>query len=223
MRSNLILLSALAVSWTIQASAITQTSFTASATVINFDDLTGGSCNLCGPSVTNQYAGFGAIFNNPSFPGQDTADTNLTPYIPMASAPNVLFVNAGGGNMTGISPFQIFFSNPVNMVGLDFASSLDAFLQVDAYGAGHVLLESLTYVGSPAPIGLEGFAGIQESSNIVELDLSYHPNFDTTVSYNFSIDNLEFQSSGQAPEPSTLAGVAFGIAGIVAARVRRRF
>src|SRR5271154_1980870 len=80
-------------------------------TTITFDDLTGGNDNLEGPSVTNQYSGLGVTFNNPSFPGQDTADTNLTYSIPNASGPNALFVYQGGGQQ-GVAPFQILFSTP---------------------------------------------------------------------------------------------------------------
>ena len=96
MRLCLCLLSAL--SWSIQAHA----------TVINFDDLTGQSCNnanitTCGPNVIDQYAALGVTFNNPTPAGQDVADTLLTPLIPDASAPNVLFVYQGGTQQT--TPF----------------------------------------------------------------------------------------------------------------------
>lgn len=178
---------------------------------MGFDDLAGGSCNLCGPSVTNQYAGLGVTFSNPSFPGQDTADTNLTFGIPNSSGPNALFVFQGGG-LASIAPFQIHFSIPVNTVGFDYASSLDAFLQVDAYAPNGTFLETLTYVGSSTPVGLGGFAGIEEASNIGRLDLSYHPNFNPALSYNFSIDNVAFV---ETPEPATGALAGIGILGLV--------
>jgi hypothetical protein len=213
-RFILCFLSILAPFGPIRAGAIT--SLPPGGTTINFDDLVGGNCNLCGPSVTNQYAGLGVIFNNPSFPGQATADTNLTSAIPNASVPNALFVYQGGGQ-AGVLPFQILFSTPVDTVGFDWLSSFNAFLRLDAYDQHGVLLETRTYVGAPTVQGLGGFAGLQESSEIGRLDVSYHPDFDPTRSYNFSIDNLSF---AEAPEPSSAVLEGLGFLGVILLRTR---
>lgn len=189
-------------------SPIVRSDFTAGATLIDFDDLPGGSCNLCGPAVTNQYAGFGVTFYNPAFPMQDTADTNLTPFVPNAQG-NILFVNQSGGMQIDVSPFQILFSTPMTMVGFDFGSSDSSFMQLDAYGVDGTLLESLDFVGAPAPIGAAGFVGLAETAGIARLDVSYHPDFNPTLGYNFVIDNLEFQ--GQVPEPTPFATIAAGL------------
>jgi hypothetical protein len=205
----------------IKASPIlTPSDFSSNATIVNFDDLTGGNCNLCGPSVTDQYASLGVIFNNPTDPGQDTADTNLTASFPNASPPNLLFVDQGGllADQPAL-PFQILFSVPVTMVGFDFGSSTDSYIELDAYGAGHQLLETLDFVGTPAQIGLAGFVGLEESSPIAELDVSYHPFSDPSRTFNFSIDNLEFEAS--TPEPSTFALILTGV--LVMAVGRRRY
>lgn len=219
-RRLILCLGALSLGVFLHGGPITPANFGSNATVINFDDLTGGNCKLCGPSVTNQYAGLGVTFNNPSFPGQDTADTNLVPYFPDASAPNALFVEQGG--MLGDTPaeaFQILFSVPVTMAGFYYGSSSGAYLELDAYGANHQLLESVNFTGNSAPIGLEGFAGLQESSPIVELDVSYHPFSDTSRTLNFSIDNLEFQGN-QTPEPTTFGLIAAGLAAMTLWRRR---
>jgi hypothetical protein len=208
-------LSFLAACGSIRAGAIT--SYAGDATMITFDDLVGGGANLKGPSVTNQYAGLGVTFNNPSFPGEDTADTNLTYSIPNASGPNALFVYQGGGQQ-GVAPFQILFSTPVDTVGFDWLSSFDSFLQLDAYNQQGALIESATFVGSDTPQGLGGFAGLQESNAIARLDVSYHPDFDPTRSYNFSIDNLSFT---EAPEPSTMVMDGLGLLVAMLLRVRR--
>jgi hypothetical protein len=202
-----------------KGSPITQSSFSSNATIINFDNLAGGNCNLCGPSVTDQYSSEGVLFNNPSYPGEDTADTNLTASFPNASPPHLLFVEQGG--LLSDPPaqsFQILFSVPVTKVGFDFGSSSDSYIELNAYGAGHQLLETLDFVGTSAPIGLAGFAGLQESSPIVELDVSYHPFSDPARTFNFSIDNLEFQGSS-VPEPSTFVLIGAGILGVA---IRRR-
>jgi hypothetical protein len=188
--------------------------------VISFDDLVGGNCTLCGTPVTNQYAALGVRFNNPSYPGQDTTDTNLTYGIPNASYGNALYVDQGGHmyDPPGL-PFQILFSAPVWKVGFNYASSMDSFLRLDAYDSHNVLLESLTYQGSPTPIGLGGFAGLQESTAISRLDVSYHPYSDPSRTFNFSIDNLEFESAA-VPEPATFGLIAMAtVAGFL---VRRR-
>jgi hypothetical protein len=179
--------------------------------IITFDDLAGGTCTLCGTPVTNQYAPLGVKFNNPSFPGQDTADTNLTYGIPNASFANALYV-AQGGHMDDppVMPFQILFSVAVSKVGFNYASSADSFLRLDAYDSNDTLLESLTYVGGPSPIGFGGFAGLQEATAISRLDVSYHPDSDPRRSFNFSIDNLEFESAS-VPEPSTFSLIAIGM------------
>src|SRR5581483_668010 len=54
-------------------------------TLIDFNNLVGGNCNLCGTAVTNQYSNIGVTFANPSYSGQDAADNNLTSYVPGAS------------------------------------------------------------------------------------------------------------------------------------------
>jgi hypothetical protein len=106
------------------------------------------------------------------------------------------------------------------MAGFDYGSSSDAYLELDAYGANNRLLESLNIIGTSAPIGLEGFAGLEESSPIVRLDVSYHPNSDVSRTFNFSIDNLEFEAN-QTPEPSTLALIAAGLAAMLVWRPLR--
>ena len=188
------------------------------STIVNFANLTGGNCNLCGPSVIDQFSSLGVTFNNPSYPGQDTADTNLTASFPNASGPNLLFIKQGGMlSDPPAQPFQILFSAPVTSVGFDFGSATDSYLELDAYGSGHQLLETQDFIGASAPIGLSGFAGLQESTAIVELDVSYHPWSDPSRTLNFSIDNVEFKASS-VPEPSTVALIVAGVLGMAIAR-----
>jgi hypothetical protein len=214
LRLSLYVLNALICS-SLRGGVIDFSSFTNSATIITFDDLTGGNCNLCGPSVTNQYASRGVVFNNPSFPGQDTADMNLTSGIPNSSPSNALFVDQGGHlGETSAMPFQILFSVPVATVGFDYGSSLDSFLCIAVYGTNDTLLETLTYVGTPTWLGLGGFAGIHESTPITRLDISYHPNYDSSRTFNFSIDELSFEGYS-APESPTELLVAIGLFSIV--------
>ncbi len=122
------LASALLLCSSLTASPIYSPNDLSGATLIDFDDLPGGNCNLCGTPVTTQYSGIGVTFNNPSNPGDDTADYNLTQYVPGASG-NMLYVYQGGLMDDGNAlPFQILFSVPVTAVGFDFASTANAYL-----------------------------------------------------------------------------------------------
>jgi hypothetical protein len=207
------LLGGLLLSACLCAGPINLYNFAANSTLINFDNLPGGACNLCGPAVTNQYAGAGAVFSNPSYPGSSTADSNLTPLITGASS-NSLFVYQGGIIGDGpAQPFEIQLSGPITMLGFDYGSSVNAYLEMDVYGVGNTLLESVDFVGNPAPIGLAGYAGVETTTPITEVDISYHPDTDPSRTLNFSIDNLEFEG-GIVPEPAALGLVATGLLGI---------
>ncbi|HTP88091.1 MAG TPA: PEP-CTERM sorting domain-containing protein [Bryobacteraceae bacterium] len=203
-------MAALATVVSLPADTITASDLPGSATVISFDDVLGGDQNLSGPSVTNQYASLGVVFNNPTYPGQDTIDTNLTSGIPNASAPNALFVHQGGLLLDPIAaPFQILFSVPVVTVGFDYGSSSDSFLELDAYDSNNFLIDVQTFVGTPTSIGQGGFAGLQESANIARLDVSYHPFSNPSRTFNFSIDNLAY--AAPTPEPATWSIVGLGL------------
>lgn len=219
-RSRICLASALTLGLPLHGSQIGSSSFSSAATVVDFSDLTGGDCNLCGPTVSNQYATLGVVFSNPSFPGDDTVDTNLAAFLPDFPFPNTLFVYQGGliSDAPAV-PFQISFSVPVTMVGFDYGSSLDAYLEVDVYGANNQWIDTLIFVGNRAPIGLDGFAGIQESTPIAQLDVSYHPYSDPSRTLNFAVDDLRFEASS-TPEPSSIAFLATGL--FVLALYRRR-
>jgi hypothetical protein len=152
-------------------------------------------------------------FSNPTYPGMDTADTNLTPFITNSSAPNMVYVYQGGHvSDPPAAPFQILFSVPVNLAGFNYGSSSQAYLQLDAYSVSNQLLETEFFVGDPAPIGSAGFAGVQTDQSIARLDVSYHPLSDTTRTLNFSIDNLEFQSA--VPEPAVFGLIGLGLVGM---------
>lgn len=220
-RVGLCLAATLVLGVSLEGSALTSPTQMTDDTFINFDGLPGGACNLCGPSITNQYAPQGVTFQNPSFPGDDTLDTNLSPYIPDTSG-NLLFVYQGGSvGSDPAMPFEILFSEPVEMAGFYFGSSTNAYLELDAYGLENQLIESLTFVGSPAPIGLAGYAGVDESVPVARLDVSYHLISDPSRTLNLSIDGLGFQTSS-TPEPSTFALMGAGILALVLRRRRSR-
>ncbi len=200
------------------AGAIGLAGFSGSATVINFDALTGGATLGSGDVVTNQYAGQGVTFSNATA----TANTFLATLLPSASAPNAVFVFQGGGG--NLPPLSISFSVPVNRVGLDFGLSVDSFLTMAAYDSSNTLIETLNFVGASVPgVGLAGFAGIQESTNIARLDVSYHPNSNPSQTFNYVFDNLRFEAASSAtPEPAAavLIGTGLLVLGVFRKRIR---
>ncbi len=185
--------------------------FAAGATLIDFEDLPAGNCNGCGTQVTNQYSLFGVLFDDPTFPGGATVQNNLTFGVPDASGSNILFVRQGGliGDPAA-TPLKLTFTSGVDRVGFNYASSADSFLLLQAFN-GNQLVESLTFTGSPTPIGWGGFAGIGTQIAFTSLEISYHPLADPSRTLNFSMDNLRFES---VPEPSSLMLGALGLAGI---------
>lgn len=200
------------------ASPIDANAFSGGATIINFDELAGGNCNGCGTQVTTQYSLFGVVFVNPTFPGEATAQTNLTSGMLNATAPNILWIHQGGLiTDPNSAPLQLLFSTAVNRVGMDYASSSDAFLLLQAYN-GNQLVDTEVFIGSPTATGLSGFAGLQTQQAITRLDVSYHPFSDPTRSFNFAVDNVQFEA---VPEPSTLWMGVIGLAGFAARRLSR--
>ena len=102
------------------------------------------------------------------------------------------------------------------MVGFDFGSSTDSFLELDVYDS-HTLLDTGGFRGKCGDIGLAGFAGVDESTQIARMDISYHPDSDPARAYNFSVDNLEFEGD-PAPESPTVVLMAAGLLGIALGR-----
>ena len=184
--------------------------FSGSATVINFDGLTGDSCLGCGDVVTNQYAGQGVTFSNATA----TANTYLATLLPSASLPNAVFVNQGGGG--NFPHLLLSFSVPVNRVGMDFGLSLDSFFTMAAYDGSNALLETQNFVGATVPAGLAGFAGLEEATDIAVLDISYHPNSSPSRTFNYVFDNLRFEGTGSSgsatPEPAAAVLMGAGLA-----------
>jgi hypothetical protein len=217
LRISVGLAAALSVAASIDASTIQFSDMPANSISINFDNLVGGPCNLCGPSVTNQYAAEGVTFLNPSFPGADTADTNLTAFMPAASIPNILYIYQGGLIGQGVAlPFEILLSIPVTKIGFDFGGSAKSYLQLDAYGTNGQWLETLTFAGKSAPIGVDGFAGIGENTLISKIAISDHLYSDPSGTLNFAIDNL-LVDGVSVPEPASSTLLEIGISVVLLA------
>ena len=164
--------------------------FSASATVINFDNLSGGADLSTGDIVTNQYAGLGVTFNDPDYPAR--ANTSLQPGFSGSSAPNILFVQQHDGNPLG-NPLQILFTTPQLRVGMLWETSLGPQITMQAFGRSG-LLETLTLTSGSScqsAAGVCGFIGIERSEGITRVELS-DPRSDIGFNFNFELDDVRF-------------------------------
>ncbi len=179
--------------------------FSASAPLINFDNLTGGSSISTGDIITNQYAPLGIVFNDPDYPMRANASPIGDGTI-SDSKPNVAFVQQHDG-VDG-RPLELLFSTPVTMVGTKFFTSLSSTITLSTFDSANHLLESLTLTGTDLGSGrfLEGFIGLQETTPIAMAQLS-SASIGGSV-FNFDIDDVRFQA---VPEPSTILLLGIGL------------
>jgi len=199
---------------TLAAVLLTFSAAATSAAVIDFDDLAGGSLSA-GTLVTNQYAGVGVTFVD-SYTGGAHAENFLGSLMPGSSAPNVLWTDQGGGSLSG-QYLEVLFSSAVTGVSALFGTSLGADITLEAY-SGTTLLNSLTLVGSVSSGGvLSGTIGVGDAG---VTSARFFSNSGGGRSFNFSIDNLAF-NSGTVPEPGTLALLGLGLAGLGVSRRRK--
>ncbi len=105
------------------------------------------------------------------------------------------------------------FGSPIIAFGADWLGAQNIFVTADFDGTGPQSFEVDAQIGSAS--GFLGFIGTTPFSSVT---LSGRANGDF-----FSVDNLSFAAapSGNVPEPSTLALIGFGLAGLGFARKRR--
>lgn len=205
-----------------QAGPIGPGDFSGAATLIDFDDLTGGNTVVTGDLITTQYSGLGVVFNNPTLETRANASPIGSGTV-LSSKPNVAFIFQGGGTMgPSVPPQELIFSVPVTKVGMNFFTSLSANVTLELFGPGNTLLESQTLVGTNLSGFLEGFIGLEAASLVSVARVTSHG---FSGSFNFSIDNVRFEGPGgvAVPEPSTLSAAGLAVlAAIGFARRRRR-
>uniref|UniRef100_UPI002580CE8A PEP-CTERM sorting domain-containing protein n=1 Tax=Aquabacterium sp. UBA2148 TaxID=1946042 RepID=UPI002580CE8A len=184
----------------------------AGAVTIDFDTLAGGPI-WSGEQVTTQYQSLGVTFED-SHSGGARANNTLTGLIAGASAPNVLWVDQGGGSTTG-QYLDIDFTSSFDRVDVLFGTSLSADFTLQAYGQagllGSINLTGDTVIGDirsgQASLSLNGITSLRMFS------------LSGSRSFNFSIDNLVTSS---VPEPTSLALTLVGLAAVGATAARKR-
>jgi hypothetical protein len=191
--------------------------FSPTASVIDFDNLAGGSTINTGEIVTTQYTSLGVTFVNPDY--QSRANANLAAMLEGQSDPNILFIQQHDGNPSG-RPQQILFSSPSVRVGAFFETSLNSTITMMAFSPTGALLESVTLTGSfDASSFLTGFIGLEEAGGIGHVELFSRSNYPGLANFNFAIDDLRFEL---VPEPGTLILLGMGVLGLAFYGRRKR-
>ena len=206
-----------------QAGTVTYASF--SGTVINFDNLAGSPILGAGEVLTDQFAGLGVTFSVPNFAAYAT-DGILATGSSLASMPNVIWVDQGGGNGGSLAQgLYIDFSTPQSVVGMFVEGSSNQFststLTLAVY-SGNTLLESFTSgLARGGPVGLEGYLVLQDPQ--ITRAVVYSTRSDGQ-NWNFELDNLKFSSvdATETPEPASILLIGAGLAVTALARLVKR-
>ena len=194
-----------------KGAAISYSSF--QGTVINFDDLAGSAILGNGEVLGNQYARQGVTFSVPHFAAYATSGILATTSA-FTSAPNVIWVNQGGGNGGSLAQgLDIEFSTPQSKVGVYVEGSSNSFSTSTftlAVYSGDKLLESLTSGLAPGgAVGLEGYLVLQDAN--ITRAVIYSTRSDGQ-NWNFEVDNLKFSDTIATPEPAAFLLAGGGLA-----------
>jgi hypothetical protein len=192
---------------------LAQSDFSAGATTITFDDLSGGSTITTGDIITTQYAAQGITFVNPD--DVTRANASLGGAAITSSKPNVAFVGQRLSHPSGERPEQLVFSVPVTQIGLEFFTSNGATITLSVFDVSNMLLESETLTGtnfgSSAGL-LEGFIGLGETTDIAYAEISSRSG---GLPFNFEIDNVMFEGPADSiPEPAGWSLLTLSLAGL---------
>jgi hypothetical protein len=120
-----------------------------------------------------------------------------------------LAVFEAGSNQAAI---DLRFATPQLRVGAFVTGDAGTTITLDAYGAGGVLLESVTVSAVPITRWGLNYVGIERLEGIVRVVFRGH---------DFGVDALSFEAAIQVPEPRTALLLSLGLAAVGALRRSR--
>jgi len=117
------------------------------------------------------------------------------------------------GDAAGI--LSLLFPGLQSRAGFGFALSSGGSAVIELFDVSNISLGSITLLGVPDPSSAGGFLGVESSTLFSRAEVSF------LSSSRFAFDNLRFENVA-VPEPSTLALLGIGLAGIGFARRRKK-
>lgn len=185
-------------------------------TVINFEGFADGTL------ISNQYAGQGVTFTQ-NDGGTPQADNQpfLFGYTQNSGTAVLTGTTTGGAPFPTVAGLVAQFASPVAQAAAFFSdwAPLGNYT-ITAFDTGGAVIESLTVLASDLPTcqvsGCGIYVGFQYGSNLIG-KIQFGPS--SGFGDAFAIDDLVFASS--VPEPTTLALLGLGLAGLAISRRRR--
>jgi len=165
--------------------------FSASATIITFDDLATGT------HVSNQYSGVTFLDDKARTPL--IVDKNNRGGTATKSEPNALFNDVDYPSINANLPLVMTFDKPIRKVGMYIGNGKQAQLTgiLTAYdSAGKSIGSANAFVPDP----VTGFIGLGSDTDIYKVTLDYGE-----TNYGEEIDNLMFEGAGQAGTTITIS------------------
>lgn len=193
----------------------------AAAISIDFDDLPGGGMLSPGTVLTDQYSGLGVTFSafEEGGPVDSAVVDNFTSDFPPFNSGNYWGNTADNGFGTRHDVLRMTFSEPVS--GVAWYTQPHSFawsVTFEARDVNGVLLETVV---ATSPLG-PPTSWVQttfSSSGISQID-----GFQQVDDHGWGLDNLSFETASGpiVPEPSTLALLGTGLAGLCGYGWRRK-
>jgi hypothetical protein len=165
--------------------------FSVNATLLNFDELDGGTTLQNGEVLSTQYAHQGVVFVNPSYTSRASMIAAIL--FEENSDPNVIYADQGGGSNNNAPPQEIVFSVPVSRAGFWFGTGPDDTVHLQAWGQSGLLEEIASMGALLGPNFREGFIGIERPERITMVRVYSRRPTPAFFVRNFEFDDVRFE------------------------------